>query len=178
MPRARNSEHQVKATLIALLICLVAAALEGAAAGRGVRQRFAELRLPPYSPPFPLWLAIGGAFYAFGFIVLHSLLASAFTPGARTAFCLLLLVLLANALWNVFFFRWRDLRLSFRAFIPYALLVAVLVGFLRSAYPFGAGLFLIYGGYLIFAAWWSYQLWQLNGAKASERDDQRNEVGR
>jgi len=49
----------VNPTLSALLICIIAAALEGALAGSGVRQRFAALRMPPYSPPCTVWLLIG-----------------------------------------------------------------------------------------------------------------------
>ena len=57
----------MNATLLALIICIAAAGLEGALAGGGVRQRLAELRMPLYSPPFALWLVIGaGAFVSVG----------------------------------------------------------------------------------------------------------------
>jgi hypothetical protein len=45
--------------MLALISCVAAAALEGLLAGDGVRQRLAELRMPPYWPPFPVWLVIG-----------------------------------------------------------------------------------------------------------------------
>ena len=96
----------MNATLLALLVCVVAAALEGALAGNGARQRFAELRMPAYSPPFLLWLVIGAAYYVICFIVLRHLLASgSFTPLLLIALALLIFVLLANALWSVVFFR-------------------------------------------------------------------------
>ncbi|MGI8431420.1 MAG: hypothetical protein ACR2MW_03905 [Chthoniobacterales bacterium] len=49
--------------LLALIIRLAAAALEGVLAGRGVRERLAELWMPAYSPPFCLWLVIGAFYY-------------------------------------------------------------------------------------------------------------------
>jgi tryptophan-rich sensory protein len=78
---------------------------------------------------------------------------------------LLLLVLFINALWNIAFFRWRDLRTSFIALIPYALLVVALVLLLSRTYPFGAALFMCYCAYLLYATWWGYRLWLLNKSK-------------
>jgi translocator protein len=148
----------VSRTLLALIICIAAAALEGALAGSGVRQRLASLRMPPYSPPFPVWLVIGVVYYAICFIVLRRLLASSFT----LSLTLLVLILLANAFWSVLFFRWCDLRASFIAFVPYAIVVAVLVLSLSRIYPFGAALFMCYFIYLLYATWWAYRLWLLN----------------
>jgi tryptophan-rich sensory protein len=150
-------------TLSALLICIIAAALEGALAGSGVRQRLAALRMPPYSPTFTVWLLIGVVYYAICFIVLRHLLAAhSVTPPLRVSVVLLLVVLLANALWSVLFFRRRDLRASFIAFIPYSVVVAALVVSLSGIYPFGAALFMCYGIYLLYATWWGYRLWLLN----------------
>lgn len=62
-------------------------------------------------------------------------------------------------------FRWRDLRSSFLAFIPYAVVVAALVGLLLYTYPFGAALFMCYCIYLLYAMWWAYRLCLLNTSK-------------
>ena len=139
--------------------------MEGLLAGGGVRQRLAQLRMPPYSPPFALWLLIGAAYYGICLIVLRHLLAGPFTPSVVAALALLTLVLLSNALWSVLFFRWRDLRASFVAFIPYALVIAALVALLSWNYPVGSALFLCYCVYLVYATWWGYRLWLLNPPK-------------
>jgi tryptophan-rich sensory protein len=154
----------VNATILAFIVCIAAAALEGALAGRGVRQRLAALRMPPYSPPFVVWLLIGVAYYTICFIVLRRLLVT--SSGTLTS--LLSLVLLANAFWSVLFFRWRNLRASFLAFVPYTFVVAALVVLLVRSYPFGAALFSGYALYLLYAAWWAYRLWQLNGKATSQ----------
>ncbi len=141
----------------------MAAALEGALAGSGVRQRLTALRMPRYSPPFTVWLLIGLVYYALCFIVLRQLLAAhSVTLASRVALALLLIVLLGNALWSVLFFRRRDLRASFIAFIPYSVVVAALVVSLSRIYPFGAALFMCYCIYLLYATWWGYRLWLLN----------------
>jgi len=156
----------VSPTLSALVICIAAAALEGALAGSGVRQRLAALHMPPYSPPFAVWLLIGLVYYAICFVVLRHLLAiDAVTPPLRVALALVILVLVANALWSVLFFRRRDLRGSFIAFIPYAVVVSALVLSLSRIYPLGAALFLCYCIYLLYATWWGYRLWLLNTQK-------------
>jgi translocator protein len=154
-------------TLVALIICIAAATAEGALAGNGVRQRLAALRMPRYSPPFVVWLVIGLVYYTICFIVLRQLLsATPFTLMARLALPLLIVVLVANALWSVLFFRRQDLRASFIAFIPYAVVVAALVVLLSRVDPFGSALFLCYCIYLLYAAWWAYRLWLRNPKEA------------
>jgi tryptophan-rich sensory protein len=119
--------------------------------------------MPSYSPPFALWFGIGGVYYVMCFIVLRHLLAgSPFTPALLMAIALVIIILLGNALWSVLFFRWRDLRATFIAFIPYAVVVATLVALLVRLYPFGAALFACYFLYLVYAMWWGYHLWRLN----------------
>jgi tryptophan-rich sensory protein len=115
--------------VVAFVICGVAAGLEGALAGRGVRARFVELRLPPYSPSLPAWFLIGGAYYVICFVVLYRLLRSGPLSGSRAvAFILLLMLMALNAAWGVLFFRLKNLRASFLAFVPYGVLTLLLVG--------------------------------------------------
>lgn len=119
--------------------------------------------MPPYSPSFSLWILIGLIYYLICFVVLRRLLAAnPFTLTACAALALLIVVLVANSLWSILFFRRRDLRASFIAFIPYAVVVAALVFSLSRIYPFGAALFTCYCIYLLYAAWWGYRVWLLN----------------
>jgi hypothetical protein len=62
-------------TVLGVIICAIAAVLEGVLVGKGVRQRLAQLRMPPYSPPFALWLVIGFLFYAMCFVILRHVLS-------------------------------------------------------------------------------------------------------
>jgi translocator protein len=154
-------------TVLGVIICVTAAILEGALAGTGARQRLAQLRMPPYSPPFALWLVIGFLFYAMCFVILRHVLSSGLVSSSQVlALMLTVVLLLANAFWSVVFFRWRDLRASFIAFVPYALLVAALVILLARTDPLGAILLSFYCIYLIYATRWGYHLWRLNTPNA------------
>lgn len=154
-------------TLLGVIICVAAAILEGALAGKDARQWLAQLRMPRYSPPFVLWVVIGVLFYAMCFVILRHILTTDLASHSQfLALVLTVLLLLANALWNVLFFRWRNLRASFIAFVPYAVLVAALVILLARTYPFGAILLSCYCVYLIYATRWGYYIWRLNAPNA------------
>jgi tryptophan-rich sensory protein len=123
--------------------------------------------MPPYSPPFPLWLIIGFLFYAMCFLLLRHVFSIGLVSRSQVlALVLTVAILLTNASWSVLFFRWRDLRASFIAFVPYAVLVVGLIILLARIYPLGAILLSFYGVYLIYATRWAYQLWRLNGRSA------------
>jgi tryptophan-rich sensory protein len=154
-------------SVLGVIICAVVAVLEGVLVGNGARQRLAQLRMPPYSPPFALWLGIGFLFYALCFVILrHVLSIGLVSPSHVFTLVLTIVLLLANAFWSVLFFRWRDLRASFIAFVQYAVLVAVLVILLASRYPLGAILLSCYCIYLIYAGRWGYHVWRLNTPNA------------
>ena len=154
-------------TLLGVIICVAAAILEGALAGKDARQWLAQLRMPRYSPPFVRWVVIGVLFYAMCFVILRHILTTDLASHSQfLALVLTVLLLLANALWNVLFFRWRNLRASFIAFVPYAVLVAALVILLARTYPFGAILLSCYCVYLIYATRWGYYIWRLNAPNA------------
>ena len=153
----------LRPTYLGVIICAAAAVLEGLLAGKDARQRLAQLRMPPYSPPFALWLVIGFLFYAMCFVILrHVLTTGLVSPTHVFALVLTIVLLLANTFWSVLFFRWCDLRASFIAFVPYAILVAALVILLGRTYPLGAVLLSFYCIYLIYATRWGYHLWRLN----------------
>ena len=91
----------LSATLLGVIICAAAAVLEAALAGRGARQRLTQLRMPPYSPPFALWLVIGFLFYAMCFVILRHVLSTALvSPSEIFALVLTVVLLLANAFWK------------------------------------------------------------------------------
>lgn len=153
-------------TLLAVLMCVVAAVLEGWAAGGGVRARFAELRLPRFSPPLAVWVGIGLGYYVICFLILRRLFSMPLPDrGVQLALALLGALMLVNAGWGLLFFRLRDLRLSFLAFPPYGLLALALAAALARVDPPAAWILLPYLLYLVYATWWGYRLWRLNAPK-------------
>ncbi|HXV14182.1 MAG TPA: tryptophan-rich sensory protein [Candidatus Krumholzibacteria bacterium] len=149
--------------ILALIICMVSAVLEGVMAGRGVRSRFRELRLPSYSPPMKVWSVIGIAYYLICYVILYRLLGAG-VSGQRhqAAFLLLMVLMVVNAGWGYLFFRRKDLRASFLVFVPYGALALVLAFLLAGIDRASALLLILYLGYLAYAAWWAYRVWRLN----------------
>ncbi|MFN2507603.1 MAG: TspO/MBR family protein [Chthoniobacterales bacterium] len=151
------------ALLYALLFCAAGAALEGLFAGRGIRQRMAELRFPRYAPPFWGWLIIGGLYYVICFAVLYRLFGLPRDVPRDSAIGLAGAVMFINALWNYFFFRTRNLFHAYMLSLAYgamaiALFLLLLLGVDRTA----AWCLFPYLFYLGYASVWGYRTWKLN----------------
>lgn len=149
--------------LIALLICVVAAAAEGLCAGRNPMAQLRTLKQPRWSPPNWLWVLIGIAWYGICLIGLVRLLP--LWPGHKLPVLLLMALMLANGAANLFQFRMRRLDLAFLFLFPYWLLLGA---FLATACPLDrltCALFALYAAYQPYAAAWGLSLWRLNGAR-------------
>jgi tryptophan-rich sensory protein len=156
------------AAIFAVVICGLAALLEGGLAGGDVRAHFATLRLPRYSPPLWAWVVIGALYYVVCFIVLFRL----FNLESRgrlwsVAMSLALLMLAINAIWNLLFFRLKSLRASVFALVPYSLVVLGLAFSLAALDRLAAWSLAPYIVYLVYANTWLYKLWRANDKAAS-----------
>jgi tryptophan-rich sensory protein len=168
MPSFRCGRVVTRGSLVALAICLAAAALEGLLAGRGVRAHLARLNQPRYSPPFAVWVGIGLCYYLICFIILTRLTASTRSAATGVAFALIAALLIGNAVWNLVFFRLKNLEASAivqLAYIAIALMLAVVLTFVD---PVSRWVFLPYVVYLAYATWWLMGLRRLN---RTVRDD-------
>ena len=103
----------IHAAIISLLVCALAAALEGLCAGRNVKSFFATLRFPPYSAPLGMECHRGVYYIIFGFVLFRLLKLTAESTLKYAAITLMLFMISANALTNYIIFRARNLRLSF-----------------------------------------------------------------
>ena len=151
-----------RAVIYSLVICAVGAALEGLFAGRGIKQRLANLRMPSYAVPFWGWMAIGGIYYVICFTILCRLFLLPPTPGRTAAFVLLSAIMFINALWNYFFFRTRNLFHAYLLGLPYGAIALSLFLLLLRVDPMAACCLLPYLIYLCYANIWGYRLWKLN----------------
>jgi tryptophan-rich sensory protein len=151
----------------AAALCIAAALLEAVCAGRGVRQRMAALRWPSYSVPFSGWMVIGGVYYVICFTVLIRLMLTT-SPLRTLTFALLGMVMVVNALWNVFFFRTGDLRHAFLVGLLYSAAALVLLVTLWQVDDVAASCFSPYVIYLFYANVWSYRVWKLNPQSPNE----------
>lgn len=152
------------AILISLGACVVAAALEGVCAGKNVKPFFASLKFPPYSAPLWAWSIIGGVYYVvFCFVTYRLLRLDTRSPLRIAAFSLILFMMVINALTNYVIFRARNLRLSFVVGSVFPVLDIALFVFLVLLDNASAWSLVPYLLYRIYAVWWGYGLWKLNG---------------
>ena len=156
-----------RALIYSLAACVLSVALEGLFAGRGIKQRLAELRVPRYAPPLWGWIFIGAVYYVICFVVLYRLLSMPETvPSRSSALVLLGSLMFTNALWNYFFFRTRNLFHAFVIGLPYSLIAAVLFVLLLQIDRVAAFWLLPYLFYLFYAATFGYRVWKLNDSPA------------
>jgi tryptophan-rich sensory protein len=155
------------AILTSLGVCIVAAALEGVCAGKNVKSFFAKLRFPPYSAPLWLWSIIGGLYYLIFCFVLYRLLRlnsdSALRP---SALALILFMMIVNALANYIIFRARNLRLNFVVGALFPVMDIALFLCVVQLDQIAAWSLIPYLLYRIYAVWWCYGLWKVNGQAA------------
>lgn len=153
----------ISAVLVSLLICVVAAALEGLFAGKGAKAFLQNLRSPRFSPPVWVWAIIGVFYYATCFIILFRILRYDDNISIRYAALALLLVAMAVNAFRIFvFFRRRNLFYSFLLSIFYSLAALVLFICLYQFDYVAAFAETPYLLYLIYALIWSYKLIKLN----------------
>ena len=150
------------AFLVSCGVCAVAAALEGACAGRNVKSFFSTLKFPPYSAPLWVWSIIGGGYYLiFGFVVYRLFRLDSSTL-SRAALVLVLFMMIVNALTNYIIFRARNLRLSFIVGCLFPLMDVALFICLVQLDTLAARSLVPYLIYRLYAVWWGYALWKIN----------------
>ncbi|HEY0379943.1 MAG TPA: TspO/MBR family protein [Pyrinomonadaceae bacterium] len=155
------------AILISLGACALAAALEGVCAGKNVKSYFAKLRFPAFSAPLWVWYIIGGLYYAIFFLVIYRILTRGDDSALKhAALALIFFMMIVNALWNYIFFRARNLFLSFIVASLFPLMDIALFICLIQLDKVAAWSLIPYLLYRIYALWWGYGLWKLNGRAA------------
>lgn len=156
------------AILISVGASVLAAALEGACAGRNVKAFYAELRFPRYSAPLWVWGIIGGLYYVIFWFVLYRLLRlDGETALRNVALTLIVFMMVVNALTNYVIFRARNLHLSFIIGNVFPLMDVTLFVCLLRLDRVAAWTLIPYLLYRIYALWWGYGLWKLNSARLS-----------
>jgi translocator protein len=151
------------ALLIAVGICVLAAALEGACAGNNVKSYFAALRSPSYAAPLWVWYIIGVGYYATFFFILYRILKLNTDSLLRPlTLGLVLFMMIANALWNYVFFRARKLFIAFVTGSAVPIFDTALLISLVRLDRLAAWSLVPYLLYRIYAVYWGYALWKMN----------------
>ena len=149
----------------ALAVCIVGALLEGLCAGSGVKKYLGELRWPSFSPPLWAWYTIGVVYYVVVFICAYRVLRRPATePFRNAALTLLVGVVVLNAVWNVLFFRAKNLKATFVFSLIYSIVVIACWYCLFQFDHLAAFVFGFYVIYLVYANVWGYRVWRLNSS--------------
>jgi tryptophan-rich sensory protein len=153
----------IYALLASLAICGIAAALEGACAGKNVRSFFASLRFPRYSAPLWVWTIIGGGYYLLFFFIIYRLFRlSRYSNLWIAAFGLIVFMMIVNALSNYVIFRARNLYLSFIIGAIFPIMDVTLFVLLMALDQSAALAMIPYLLYRVYAVFWGYALWRAN----------------
>lgn len=145
-----------------IVICVLAAALEGACAGRNVKAFFSTLTFPSYSAPLWVWSLIGGGYYLIFGAVTYRLLRLDSSQLRNTALALVFFMMIANGLSNYVIFRARNLYLSFIIGCLFPVMDITLLICLTQLDAIAAWSLMPYLIYRVYAVWWGYALWKAN----------------
>jgi tryptophan-rich sensory protein len=147
----------------AAVMCIAGAWAEALLAGPGVRERLRQLRQPRLSPPFGVWMIVGGLYYGICFALLFRLFRADWRGGVGAlALVFVVLLMSTNALWNLYFFRRRDLRGSFWVSVVYAVVAVGLTATLTRLGDGSLWVFMPYQIYLVYGTYYGYATWRLN----------------
>ena len=149
----------------AVAVCIAGALLEGLCAGSGVKKYLGELRWPSFSPPLWAWYTIGVVYYVVVFVCAYRILQHPATePFRNAALTLLVGVVVLNAVWNVLFFRAKNLKATFVFSMCYSVVVIGCWYCLSQFDHLAAFVFGFYVTYLVYANVWGYRVWRLNSS--------------
>jgi tryptophan-rich sensory protein len=150
------------AVLFSTVICALAAAVEGASAGRNVKAFFSTLRFPSYSAPFWAWTIIGGLYYLIFWFVTYRLLRLGSSSLKSATLTLVVLMMIVNGLSNYVIFRARNLYLSFLIGCFFPIMDIALLICLTQLDRVAASWLVPYLIYRVYGVIWGFGLWRLN----------------
>ncbi|MGH9816976.1 MAG: tryptophan-rich sensory protein [Candidatus Acidiferrales bacterium] len=152
--------------VLAAGVCVAALIFETLCAGGDPGAALKQLRQPRWALPLPAWVAIGLGYYAACYLALLRLLDLAGT--ARSCITLLVVLMAANGLWNYFFFRRRNYRLSFWYLFPYVGLAVVVLWCVLVLDRTAGFVVALYFSYLPYALAWTFRVWKMNDNSQAE----------
>lgn len=148
--------------IAAIIIVVMAAGLGALIAGDPTTAPYAALAKPAWTPPLPAWFFVAAAYYVAMTVALARLLRRRDHRHAIGALALLVLVLLANEVWNVFLFRMGRADFAFYSLFPFAALVLAAAWMSMRVDRVSGAILFIYSAWLLFDLAWTHQLAGMN----------------
>jgi len=149
--------------LVAGMILAVFIVLDYVTGGCDLNSFMRSVKRPRLPLTFPAWYVMGFIFFAACYMAMVPLLRQRLSgKGMAATFSLIVVVMTANAVWNLLLFLRRDYRLSFFFSFFYATAVAVLAWRVLTPDKPAGWLLLLFVSFVVYTGFWTYQVWKLN----------------
>jgi translocator protein len=145
-----------------LAVCFAAAGIGSLATGGSVNTWYPQLRKPQWNPPNWIFGPVWTILYAMMALSAWLVWRQAGWAGARFALILFAIQLVLNTVWSVVFFGMQAIGAAFgEILLLWMMTIATAVAFASISF-LAAWLLLPYIGWVAFASYLNFRIWQMN----------------
>ncbi len=145
-----------------LLFCLIFIVIEAFTATKEGKKWFQSLKQPRFALPLPAWYFIGGLYYLICGTIAYRLFQNKESSHFSLTLGLLILMMLGNALPNLFLFKQKSLKKFYLSGIPFSIILAALYFQLLRVDTFSSWVLFPYFIWLIYDYYYFHNLMKLN----------------
>jgi translocator protein len=143
-------------------LCLIFVIIEAFTASKDGKKWFESLKQPRFALPFPVWYLVGGLYYIMCAVIAYRLFLNTQSSHFYLTMALLVLMMIGNALPNIFLFKQRSLRRFYLSGIPFAIILTALYIQLLRVDVFSSWVLFPYFIWLIYDYYYFRNLLKLN----------------
>ena len=143
-------------------LCLISVVIEAVSVTKTGKEWFESLKQPRLALPFPVWYLIGGFYYIMCGIIAYRLFLDQESGHFCLTLSLLILMMLGNALPNIYLFRQHSLRRFYLSGIPFTIILTALYIRLLQVDTFSSWILFPYFLWLIYDFYYFRNLMKLN----------------
>ncbi|MDQ3021969.1 MAG: tryptophan-rich sensory protein [Bacteroidota bacterium] len=145
-----------------LLFCLIFIVIEAFTVSKKGKQWFQSLKQPRFALPFSVWYFIGGLYYLICGTIAYRLFQNKESSYFSLTLCLLILMMIGNALPNLFLFKQQSLKKFYWSGIPFSIILAALYFQLLRVDTFSSWVLFPYFLWLFYDFYYFHSLIKLN----------------
>ncbi len=150
------------------LFCSIFIIIEAFTVSKKGKQWFESLKQPRFALPFSAWYFIGGLYYLICGTIAYRLFQDKESGHFKLTLLLLVLMMLGNALPNLFLFKQKSLRKFYLSGIPFSIILAALYFQLLMVDTFSSWILFPYFLWLIYDFYYFHNLMKLNNNKKEQ----------
>ncbi len=153
-----------------LLFCVIFIIIEAFTASKKGKEWFESLNQPRFALPFPVWYIIGGLYYVICGTIAYRLFLNKDSSYFKLTLMLLILMMLGNALPNLFLFKQKSLKKFYLSGIPFAIILGALYFQLLRVDVFSSWVLFPYFIWLVYDFYYFHNLMKLNNDKKQNKN--------